>query len=249
MRIPKFVVHETRIAIRRLSSALVVFEPLFEGSSAAHLLTELEWLAGQLEELRDTDVVRRRLAIAVQQVAPEFVLGPVAVDIEHTLLADRRRLFGDLSEMMAGKRYLALVEQLKTWRTAPPMNKLAQQKVSAGRPYVKQAEEKAIEQLRRARGLDELQEARDAARRLRHATELLTDVGGEKVARTLRATSELQILLAEHRDALASADFLLRMGLAAHKSRERNGFTYGLLLARERERADHVRFELSKRWA
>ena len=249
LRIPKFVVHESRIAIRRLTSALTVFGPIFDSGRAAHLHAELTWLSEQLEELRDADVVRRRLAVAVQQVAPEFVLGPVAVDIEHTLLAERRRLFADLAEVMVTKRYLALVSDLKAWRKAPPLTKLAQQKVSAGRPYVKLAEEKAIEQLRHARGLEALQEARDAARRLRHATELLENVGTEKIGHTLRTTSELQILLAEHRDALASADVLLRMGQAADKSRERNGFTYGLLLARERERADHVRFELSKRWA
>ena len=249
LRIPKFVVHECRIAIRRLSSALTVFGPIFDSRRAEHLLAELSWLSEQLEELRDADVVRRRLAVAVQQVAPEFVLGPVAVDIEHTLLADRRRLFADLAEVMVTKRYLALVADLKAWRKDPPLTKLAQQKVSAGRPYVKLAEEKAIEQLRHARGLEALQEARDAARRLRHATELLEEVGTQKIGATLRATSELQILLAEHRDALASADVLLRMGQAADKSRDRNGFTYGLLLARERERADHVRFELSKRWA
>lgn len=248
LRLSKFVVHETHSAIRRLSSALLVFAPVFDPDRAARLLAELSWFSNELEPLRDSDVVRRRLAVAAQQIADDLVLGPVPADIDVTMRAERERLFVELQTVLVSERYLDLVAEVRAWLDDPPLTKHAQQKISAGRSYVHDAEDQASDQLHKAHGLASLQEARDAARRLRHAAELLQPHGGEKIARTLRSTNDLQILLTEHHDSLATADFLLRMGRTADESASRNGFTFGLLMAQERERADYVRFELSKRW-
>jgi triphosphatase len=50
-------VHQMRLALRRLRSALTVFRPLLPGDVADRLRGELKWLAGELGGARDLDVL------------------------------------------------------------------------------------------------------------------------------------------------------------------------------------------------
>lgn len=50
--------HQARVALRRLRSALSLFRPLFESDErATQLIDELRWLAGELGAIRDIDVL------------------------------------------------------------------------------------------------------------------------------------------------------------------------------------------------
>ncbi|HXH17011.1 MAG TPA: CHAD domain-containing protein [Sphingomonas sp.] len=53
--------HQTRVALRRLRSALAIFKPVVADDRFAHLASELKWLAGSLGPARDLDVLRDRL--------------------------------------------------------------------------------------------------------------------------------------------------------------------------------------------
>ncbi len=53
--------HQARVAIRRLRSALVAFRPVVKGAEARHFNGELRWLAAQLGAARDIDVLLPRL--------------------------------------------------------------------------------------------------------------------------------------------------------------------------------------------
>ena len=52
--------HQARVALRRLRSALAVHAPLFPRSAAARWDDELRWLAGELGAARDLDVLATR---------------------------------------------------------------------------------------------------------------------------------------------------------------------------------------------
>ena len=52
--------HQARVALRRLRSALAVHAPLFPPSAAARWDDELRWLAGELGAARDLDVLATR---------------------------------------------------------------------------------------------------------------------------------------------------------------------------------------------
>lgn len=57
--------HQTRIALRRLRSALSIFKPVVADNRFPHLASELKWLAGSLGPARDLDVLRERLGEAI----------------------------------------------------------------------------------------------------------------------------------------------------------------------------------------
>ncbi|MDQ8755205.1 CHAD domain-containing protein [Sphingosinicella sp. LHD-64] len=49
--------HQARVAIRRLRSALSLFRPMIEGSEQRHFNAELRWLGRQLSDARNLDVL------------------------------------------------------------------------------------------------------------------------------------------------------------------------------------------------
>ena len=55
------VIHPTRVAVRRLRSTLRVLGELFELPRSGRLDEELRWYAAVLGEIRDLDVMERRL--------------------------------------------------------------------------------------------------------------------------------------------------------------------------------------------
>lgn len=54
-------VHQARVALRRLRSALSIFRPIVADDRLPHLADELRWLAGSLGEARDLDVLMARV--------------------------------------------------------------------------------------------------------------------------------------------------------------------------------------------
>src|SRR5687767_13460405 len=54
-------VHQMRVTVRRLSSALATFGPLWVGEAPAEVRTGLAWLGWLLGEARDAEVMSARL--------------------------------------------------------------------------------------------------------------------------------------------------------------------------------------------
>lgn len=242
-------IHKFRVALRRLRSTMRVFGPMLDADRIAQLEPELVWLAGLLGEVRDRDILRERLAQQVADLPPELVLGPVAAHIETTLLLERTEHLDRLFEALDSDRYRALFLDLMSWRTAPPLTKAARKPAAEISRYVRTAERQVVKRLARAGGeVEALHAARKAAKRFRYATELGASVGGRSASKTVRATTELQTLLGEHQDSVVSAAFLRRMGAQAGAGGGQNGFTYGLLLADERHRADRISADAGRRW-
>lgn len=77
-----------------------------------------------------------------------------------------------------------------------------------------------------------LHEARKAYRRARYAVEVLRPVAGGPARKLARRLSRLQDVLGEHHDAVTASAALRDHGVHAHLDGE-NGFTYGLLHARQ----------------
>jgi len=63
-------VHKMRVATRRLRSTLKTFKRSFPEDSVEFLKPELKWLAGQLGEVRDGQVLEHKLLDAVEVFAP-----------------------------------------------------------------------------------------------------------------------------------------------------------------------------------
>ena len=76
--------HKTRVAARRLRSTLRIFGDIVDAAPAAKLNDELVWYAGVLGEVRDRDILSRRLLKQIAELPPEQVRGPVEAEITKT---------------------------------------------------------------------------------------------------------------------------------------------------------------------
>jgi CHAD domain-containing protein len=235
------VVHPTRVAARRLRSTLHSFAEVFEESKAAALETELAWWAAQLGAVRDLDVLQTRLTSALDELAPELVMGPVASHLQAEIAARRKVAYDALLEALAGERYAGLVELLTRWRTAAPFTDPTDRPVAAIKAIVKKTGKTqrkrlaAAEPAEGAESDDLLHRARKAAKRHRYALELAAPVLGKKTAKQIESARSIQDALGAHQDSLVSAALLREVGAAVGSTPGHNGFTYGLLYAQEVE--------------
>lgn len=249
LRLGRPVVHPTRVAVRRLRSTLRVFAAAFDEGAAQELEPELVWFAGLLGEVRDREVLRTRLLDQVAALPPEYVLGPVTAQIDAVLNADHARYLKRALTAMKSERHLTLLDTLHRWETDPPFTERAGGTGDGIKKFVNKAERKVYQRLASAGGDPEaLHSARKAGKRFRYAAELSEPLLGKRASKAIEQGKDLQQLLGEHQDSVVSAAFLRAQGAAAGAGPEQNGFTYGILLAVEWQRAEAIRRQLEERF-
>jgi len=234
-------IHDTRVAIRRLRSTLRVFRKVLDQSAVGDLDGELKWFAALLGDVRDCQVQQRRFGDALEGMAEELVLGPVRTRIRNDLHAIELPARTGLTEAMESERYLAIMAVLRRWRAAPPIDQDIA--TSALRKRARRAQHKADRRLAGAleTGDDEmLHRARKAAKRARYAAELCKPID-KKAKRTVKRYKSIQSLLGDYQDTVVACGALQRMAVAAGTTVGENGFTYGMLYARELQIAGQCR--------
>ena len=237
-------VHQTRVAVRRLRSTLRSFGDVVEPAPAEELNNELVWYADLLGQVRDREVLSRRLTELIADLPVDQVRGPVEAEITKTLATEHDDATRRLNEAMRTRRYQHLVRLLRGWKTAPPLSDAADAEDKSAGKYVKEAKRKADKRLRKAGGdVDRLHQARKAAKRLRYAAELV-EPADNRMKGIARDAKELQTLLGEHQDSIVAAGFLARMSSAGNGEIGESAFTYGILTANELHRAAEIRASL-----
>jgi len=236
-------VHKTRVAGRRLRSTLRMFGDVFTAAPAAELNNELSWYADLLGQVRDRDILSSRLTKQIAELPPEQVRGQVEAQITKTLAAQRRAALDRLEEAMRTPRYQHLVRLLRGWKTTPPLTDAAGERDKAAVKYVEKAKRKADKRLRKADDdIDRLHRARKATKRARYAAELAEPADSDMKA-IARKAEKLQTLLGEHQDAVVAAKFLATISDADDEA-PGGGYTYGILMANEWQRAAEIRASL-----
>lgn len=234
---PHEAVHQARVATRRLRAALRIFAPLFDAEPATRLADELAWFAAELGEVRDREVLRNRLARAVDDLPAYLVVGPVAEQIDAVLLTELRQHADALLATLHDRRYRVLVTDLARWRDQPPFTPEAAGPPGVLTGYVAAAEHKLAKRMRRAADAhnpDELlHQARKAGKRARYAAEAAAPVLGKKASKLAKRASRLQTLLGEHQDAVVATELLRRIADQVADDGQ-NAFTYGILVADQR---------------
>jgi len=245
-------VHKARVANRRLRSTLRTFRPLFQPGSTQPLEDELRRHAGQLGEVRDREVLRGYLDGAVRELPAELILGPVRARIGQQLQGDAVRARAEIDTAIRSESYLAFLDKVERFVRQPPLR---------ADPAPKQLRKRAGRAARRTmRRLDRavrsgegaaadlaLHRARKAAKRARYAAELIRPVAGKRAKKQARRFQALQDVLGEHQDSVVTAQVLHEFGARAGSTAGENGFTYGLLFCRERQRAARTR-EQARCW-
>jgi CHAD domain-containing protein len=244
MRTGTPAVHKTRVAARRLRSTLRIFDEVVDAAPAEELDKELQWYADMLGQVRDRDILSNRLTKEIAELPPEQIRGRVADEITKALAAEREDALRRLEKGMRTRRYKHLMQLLRGWRAAPPLTEAAAEEAVTAVKYVEKAKQKADKRLRKADDdIDQLHRARKAMKRARYAAELVEPV--DKEMKTIeKEAEELQTLLGEHQDAVVSATFLTTISASGNGQRRDSGFTYGVLMANELNRAAQIRASL-----
>jgi CHAD domain-containing protein len=234
-------IHDTRVAIRRLRSTIRVFGKLLDRSDAENLDDELKWFAGLLGEVRDRQVQRRRYREVLTEWPPERVLGPVAERIKTELHSEQLRARAVVADAMDSSRYLDILATLQRWRNELPIStRLNNKKIQN---WAQRAGRKADRRLAAAVESGEgamLHRARKAAKRARYAAELRTPLDSSAKGKA-KHYKRFQRVLGDHQDSVVAMDVLHRLALIAGTTAGENGFTFGLLFAREEQIAAAAR--------
>ena len=225
--------HQARVALRRMRSALKLLQPAAE--AVVVLQAELGWLAGELGPARNWDVL---IEETLPPIFREYAKGEGAADAETTRLlnaARRRRAQARAiaKAAIASKRYAALARSLQGWLAArnPPTAPQAALTQLAARKLRKR--HKRL--LREAEGLlQQTPEQRHGVRldtkRLRYAVEFFGSLFARRAVKEyLRELEQLQDALGELNDAVVAARLLEGLTGAAGLAQ----FTRGWLASRE----------------
>ncbi len=218
-------VHKMRVATRRLRSTLKTFKRSFDADLASALAPELKWLAAQLGEVRDGQVLEKKLLPGVRQEGADFA--PVADRIrEHLdakIAAGREALVTDLNS----HRYLSLLDAID--RLVGPAFSGEPKPLGRARKALHKAD--ALLDQAIADGADaELHEARKAYKRARYAIEVFLPSGGTPAKHLTSALTDLQDVLGAHQDSVVAREILRELSRDAS-----DGFPYGVLYARQQQ--------------
>lgn len=117
-------VHRSRVATRRLRSALRTFAPLFRSKAVARLRAELAWHADELGAPRDAEVMLDGMlgALDILEVDPGAAEREL---IRKSLIAAHTRAHAELVETMGSRRYDELHRLLADWLVAPALSAAA----------------------------------------------------------------------------------------------------------------------------
>ena len=248
-------IHDMRVALRRLRSALVTFRPLLDRDVTEPLREEVKWLAALLGAVRDTDVMQELLDGLCDSEPEELVLGRVRPRLDERLDDDRRTAREQLEEGMESPRYRALLAALDDLAAKPPW---AADKKGAGGKVLRKRVRHDFRRLRdavhdvdaattREQRDEHLHEVRKAAKRARYAGETVTPRYGRAAQRFAEAMEEIQSILGDQHDEVIA---LGRIRDAADDAQTEgySAFTFGRLHARAYLRADDLVDDFEKAW-
>jgi CHAD domain-containing protein len=236
-------IHDTRVAIRRLRSTLRVFGKALDEAAIGDLDAELKWWAGLLGEVRDCQVQQRRFTDALGELPGELILGPVPARIRNHLQGIELPARTRVGEAMDSERYVAIMDALRQLRVEPPVGPDITAKDL--RKRARRAQRKADRRLAAALHSGDsalLHRARKAAKRARYAAELYRPLD-KRAKRAVKHYKHIQTALGNHQDTVVASATLRQLGTTAGTTEGENGFTYGLLYAREQQIARRCRKE------
>jgi CHAD domain-containing protein len=242
-------VHQARVGTRRLRSDLRTFAPLLDTDRTDPIRDELKWLADRLGEVRDADVLRRRLDPQIADLGTDEDRR-AGVELTEVLDAERARTQSALLEVLASDRYMQLLEDLLDLALDPPLTKRAQGDAGKVIPSLVARPWKKLQKEVASLGDDPTEEAlhkvRVRAKRARYACDVAVPVGGTAAADAANALSNVQDVLGDHNDA-AVAEAWLR-GVAGEVGRSA-AVVAGRLMERQRAESTDLREAWAKVWS
>ncbi len=252
-------VHQMRVTVRRLRSALQSFTVIVPEPDTRHLRADLKWLGGVLGTARDNEVLADYLHAGLRAVPIELVIGPAQARITMhfaPLEASARKAVLDAFD---SERYRALRTELGRLLDSPPLTPASAEPASKVLPSaVGRAYRRTRRRMRRVGHAPAgqahdvaLHETRKAAKRARYAAEAAEPVLGKKTGRKARRFAkrmkDVQSTLGAHQDAVIAQMTAREIGIQAHLAGE-NAFSFGLLQERAHYQAIACEDEARQAW-
>lgn len=237
-------VHKMRVATRRLRSALATYRPVIDRAEGDRIRAELKWLAGQLGGMRDTEVIRERLAASVAAEPVELVMGRIAGAIDDDLRAAYKAAHKVALETLETERYLRLLGDLDALVADPPLTEAAAELKPKKTPdlvvsLLKHDWKRIRQAVDRMRAAEddaavevERHEVRKAAKRLRYAGESAAVALGDKATALAASAEQIQEILGSYQDTVVARELLRQLAVQVHLDGG-NAFTIGRLHALE----------------
>ena len=212
--------HQMRVAIRRLRSALKLFRTLLPGARHLALDGELKWLSGVLGEARDLDVLLADvLPLARAAIGDEAAFA----GLEDRAVRRRAAVYRRVSAVLGSDRYTAVTKEIgrwraeKTWRAAEDESEAKIFDESLGRVARRLLEKEHRRTMGRGRRFRKLDPAgrhrvRIAVKRLRYATDFFGGLYGRKSNKSYSdVLKRLQDDLGRANDVTTSERLLVRL--------------------------------------
>ena len=121
--------HQMRVAMRRLSTTLVQFEPALQVPAALNNQRLAKWVR-RLGMARDLDVLRERLEVGLLPQLPEAE-GRTLRPVLKQLRRERHLAYAHVVEVLKSPSYLEGLAQLQRWFKQPEFTALGQQPIAA----------------------------------------------------------------------------------------------------------------------
>jgi CHAD domain-containing protein len=246
-------VHQMRVATRRLRACMSVYGEAFDKNALTQPRDALERLSGYLGKARDAAVLAARLERDLAALPAEVVLGPVRAVVR---AYGARETAGALRSLVAyfdSSEHSASLEHLARFVADPPLL-LRRRSRSWYRSRLDEAGGRVARLVASAAVATDndreeaLHAVRKAAKRARYGAETAVPVLGKEALRRARAYEAIQEVLGDHHDALAARRFFREEGARAGVRAGENGFTYGLLYAREDALVAAAEHRFQRRW-
>ncbi|MCX7825353.1 MAG: CHAD domain-containing protein [Verrucomicrobiae bacterium] len=210
--------HDIRVAVRRMRSALRVFRPLLPGASAARIDDALRTLNRSLGPARDVDVWIEFLTSDAVSDAMSAEPGWRLFLNRQLALQERQRAV--VRRLLQGRRFAALRTKLGRLLRIE-LAQLARAASPAGlRPLAARAMAKSLRRIEKRQRLrhstqpDDLHQLRIALRRARYVGEFFGGVLGRPIAKLTRLIHRTERVLAEIHDIDAGLDQFRHRGPA-----------------------------------
>jgi CHAD domain-containing protein len=243
-------VHQLRIAMRRMRSALTVFRHVLDREATRTVSDELKWAAAELSPSRDTEVLHAYLAERLTELPEDAVVGGAAARLDAHFGQQATEARTRAREALKSGRYAALIGALERLVAQPPLTEKAGEPAKAvlGRA-IDRVHRKVSEAVDRLTELEPgpdldagLHEVRKKAKRARYAAEAVRPVAGKGLRRWQQEVKTVQRTLGAHHDSVVAREVL--RGLADTPA----AFTFGVLYQGELDRGRRLRTRFTEQW-
>lgn len=205
--------HQGRIALRRLRSAFVIFKPAIGGATGRLLRDELRWLAAEMGEARNLDVLLERVRDNALRMRLEAARAEACDRVETAMHSRRARaLMLDLAEWTEGGDWLKTAETQA--ERSKPIEKFACGALDRLRRRMKRDGHELASQTDETR-----HEVRKGAKKLRYAGEFFENLyrakrDRKRFKRFIGTLERLQDRLGALNDLSTAPEVLKALGLA-----------------------------------